>query len=197
MPFIYSFKTKNGGFLRVGNENVKWLDQEAEDHIINFGIDAKFDTINLLGNFFQIVFKELFLFSYNAIPSRPEIFLFQIFRNEFVFTDIGPLKLSLYYEIGYGYTKEPRLVSSNYYYDSELSKWFDKSTNLEITIDHTRRWKHEASVLSFETGFDMLIMKNLSFGISIESPKLLVSSTTPIGRQNTFGIFKIWSEIKL
>lgn len=197
LPIIYSFKTKNGGFIRVGNESVKWLDQEAEDHIVNLGFLAGFDTTNLLGDYFQILLKETFYFSYNAIGNKPEIFLYQLFRNEFVFNDVGPKKLTLYYDVGLGYTKNPRIISTNYYYDSDKEGWYDKTTGLAITIDHNRRWNYQAYVLNIETGFYMDIIKNLSLGVSIESPKILLGGKDPIGTQNSFGMFKIWSEIKL
>ncbi|OHD19579.1 MAG: hypothetical protein A2086_15160 [Spirochaetes bacterium GWD1_27_9] len=196
IPFIYSFKTNQGGFIRIGNESVKWLSQEYEDHIINLGFKIGFDSTNLFSDFFRYSVSNQIYFVYNYVNNNPEIFFYEILKNEFIFTDVGPKTLKLYVDFGIGAAKNVRLMSSNYYYDTVNNRWVDKTTRKTVTLDQKNRWG-EWNVLSIETGFSMDIIKNLSWGIALESPKLLLGVENPIGTQKNFGTIKIWSELKL
>ena len=208
LPFIYSYKNnRDGGFVRAGNESIAWFDQLDEDHVINFGFIAQFDSKDLFGDIFEYVLTNKIYFTdnhimyykdnYTQFVNDPEIFFYEIFRNEFVLNQIpmGPQRISIYLDFGYGLASNARIINSNYYYDSDKLKWYDSTTGKEVSIDKDYRWN--GHVMSIETGIVVEMIKHLTIGFSAESPKILIGGTNPIGDQRSFGTFKLWSEIKL
>lgn len=209
MPIIYSFKNADrGGFFRAGHEDIKWLDQLYDDHILNLGFTLGFDSQKLFGHTFQYRVTNSIYFTYfkqwqpefyPAISSFPreEVYFFDIIKNEFILNEIGPEKLAFFIEFGIGYTSNARLIESTtnlkYEYDRDNDIWIDTKDG---EIMEWKRWR-ESAVVSLKTGFNLDIFKNLSVGFSAESPKLLLGAINPIGNQQSFGLFKIWSEIKL
>lgn len=204
LPFIYSYKYNQSGFVRVGNENLFWLTQDLDDHMINLGFTTKFDSTNLFGDLFQFITTNRFYFTNNYIYSsgKPETFIYEIIRFDWILHDIGPSKMDMFFEFGYGAARDARLVDENcyvsststIYYDNSAGKWYDSSTGKEVYTGTMSRWS--GNVISIQTGFNIDIIKNLSVGFSAESPKLLLGDTNAIGDQHSFGTFKLWSEIK-
>lgn len=206
---IYSFKNSNewanlqrGGFIRVGHDDVKWLDQLYDDHILNFKSNIGFDSRNLFGTNFEYRITDTVYLAFfrpdiysNFNQDHQELYLFNIFNNEFILNEIGPDKLAFFIEFGVGYTSYAKLVDSTfkykYTYNRNLDTW-TKNSDGEDWI----RWGDNV-VMSLKTGFYVDIIKNLSIGLSVESPKLLLGALNPIGNQYTFCTLKLWSEIKL
>jgi hypothetical protein len=204
IPFIYSYKNnRNDGFVRVGNESVAWFDQISEDHVINLGFITEFDSKDMFGDVFQYILSNRIYFTDNHLMSdnnnqyanKPEMFFYEILRNEFVINQIGPEKIMFYFEFGYGLASNARIINSNYYYNSNNNKWIDSTTGGQVVIDKDSRWS--GNVISAETGIIVDMIKNLSIGFTVESPKIQVDGTNPVGDQKSFGTFKLWSEIKL
>ena len=198
LPIIYSYKYRQGGFLSIGNEKYKVLYQEAEDHLFNLGLIVNFDSRDIFGDTFQYSLNNKILLAVNSVENKPEVFFYEIFRNLWSFNDIGPKRLSFYFEIGYALGYDMRLIDSQYHYNPYTRTWHDLGNGNSIININTQaeRW-HIGNILRLETGMDMLIMKNLSFGFSLESPKLFLGLKTPIDKQNYFVTLKIWSEIRL
>ncbi len=198
IPLVYSYKYRQGGFLSIGNENYKVLYQDAEDSLFNLGFIVNVDSRDRFGDMFQYSINNKILLAVNSVENRPEVFFYEICRNTWSFNDIGPKRLSLYFEMGYALGYDIRLISANYHYNPYTRYWYDESDNNTIVNVNTstERW-HIANILRFETGMDMLIMKNLSFGFSIESPKLFLGLNTPIDQQRYFTTIRVWSEIRL
>jgi len=83
-----------------------------------------------------------------------------------------------------------------YAYDREGDIWID-------TLDGEQmKWKRRnlGWVMSYEIGAYIDIVKNLSVGLSFNSPKILMSELkeghNPIGNQKSYFLMKLWSEIK-
>ncbi|MBN1214626.1 MAG: hypothetical protein JXA99_04215 [Candidatus Lokiarchaeota archaeon] len=211
-PLIYSFKNAGrSGFQRVGHEDVYWLDQLYDDHILNIGFNIGFDSLKLFGDVFQYKVTNKFYFTYileydnnnyayNYLNhfSGHERYIHDIIRNEFILNYLGPEKLVFYVEHGLCHQNNARMVDSStqfkYTYDRNTDSWVD---TMENELMSWERWPN-ALILSAEVGFYADIFKNLSVGLSAESPKLLLNPPTSddiIGNQQTYGIFKLWSKI--
>lgn len=196
-PILYSFKNGVNGFLRVGNDSVKQLDQLYENHVFSFSFIAGFDSRNLFGDIFRLKVSNQLHFT-NLYVSFNETYFYEIFRTEFIADNIpdGPTSMNFYLEFGYGFAQNARLIDSQtnlkYQYDYEKDAWVD------VLNGETMKWRklNQGNVLRFETGFIFDIIKNLQVGFSAESPYLLLSAINPIGAQQSFGVFKLWSEIK-
>lgn len=195
-PLIYSYKYGRGGFLRVGNENIKFLDQLYEDHIFNMSLIVGFDSKSLFGDTFQYKVTNTIHFTAIYFEYPSEIFFYEILKNEFILNNVGPEKITFYVDFIYGFAKDVRFVDSTtefkYKYDQTLDTWVDVKNGKSMKWN---RWGG-GNCLSFELGVNFDIIKNLSVGISAESPKLLLGVVNPIGNQQSFGTFKLWSEIK-
>ncbi len=221
VPFIYSFKNAGrGGFLRVGDPDVPthidadgnkyyWLDQLYDDHVLNLGLVTGFDSTNLFGDLFEYKITNSMYFAYmlqydhhfysnvNEYPP-PEIYFYNIHRHEFIFNEFGPKRLGFYVEFGVGYEQNARLVDSQttfkFIYDRNTDTWTDTDKNGGIVQWY--RWP-EAVVVSLKTGIYTDITKNFSIGLDAQSPKIhCIVSSNPIGDQNSFSLFILWSMIK-
>ena len=208
IPFIYSFKNPDlrGGFQRIGHGDVKWVDQLYEDHIIHLGCIAGFDSQKLFGNIFQYKITNSVYFAYLLQSNRfddgkvfyetPERFFYEILKNEFILKELGPETINMFIEFGLGYENNARVVDSStvfkYTYDRDRDTWIDNDKN---GIMQWRRWG-EAAVVGFKVGVIFDVIKNFSVGFSAESPKLSLNVPNPIGYQQSFGLFKLWTEIK-
>ena len=230
LPVIYSFKNtgERGGFQRIGNGDVKYIDQLYDDHVLNTGLILGFDSKNLFGDLFELIFKNTFYYTLmipmdgrfyspkSSYPVKhypgPEQYLFEIFRNDFVFNKFLPEKLGVYYEFGIGYLNNAKLIGNSvavkYQYDRANDAWIDTDKH------HIMEWPVwcQAAVVSVKTGIYVNIMKNLSVGFDAESPKLSLNtvgqkskkspynidpnSVNPIGNQQSYGVYKLWTEIK-
>lgn len=215
LPIIYSFKNRGrGGFQRIGHSDVAWIDQLYDDHIFNMGFILGFNSTNLFGNTFQYkitnsiyftyikpyeikYYKDLYYSDKFNLFEAGEYYFFEVLRNDFIFHDIGPKQLNMYFEFGLGYTKNAKVLFENtnlkYIYDRERDTWVDTMYGKEY---EWLRWG-DVVVLSFKTGFSIDIIDNFGIGFDVESPKLLLNTINPIGNQQSYGLFKLWSEIKL
>lgn len=195
-PLIYSYKYGKGGFLRVGNESVKFLDQLYEDYIFNMSGIVSFDSKRLFGDTFQYKISNSLLFSLIYFESPVELYFYEILKNEFILNNVGLDKIIFYLDFTIGSITDVRIVDSTtefkYKYDSTLDSWIDVKNGEKMKW---KRWNGGAA-LSFSLGVNFYIIKNLSVGISADSPKLLLGVVNPIGNQQSFGTFKLWSEIK-
>jgi len=195
-PLIYSYKYGKGGFLRVGNENIKFLDQLYEDYLFNMSLIAGFDSKTFFGDTFQYKVSNTIHFTAIYFEYPAEIYFYEILKNEFILHNLGPEKITFYLDFTFGLARNARLIDSTtefkYKYDSTLDTWVD------VKNGEPMKWKRwpGGNALSFELGVNFDIIKNLAVGISAESPKLLLGVINPIGNQSSFGTFKLWSEIK-
>ncbi len=192
IPFMYSFKNGTDGIIRVGHEDVKWIDQTYDNHYFNLEFIIGFDSQKLFGDMFRYKFTNKMFYTHlksdtrninfaNQVPPG-EHYFYEIIENMFSFYELGDStwsikELSLYLNFGLGYTNNARIIRDGF------------------SIDQYLRWG-ENLALCVETGLSIVLMDNLSFGFSAESPKILVTAINPIGEQASFGLFKIWSEIK-
>lgn len=212
LPIIYSFKNYGrGGFLRVGNQVVKITDQVYDDHVFQMGFIAGFDSQKLFGSVFQYKVTNKIYYAY-LLQNDPafyswehnldgaEYYFFELLSNEFILNNMGPDKLAFFFNFGVGYNKNARLVYNDFderfTYDANENKLTDTQPELEVTP--WKRSQHHMTVLSFDVGFYMDIFKNLSMGLTVESPKIAISEETPnvLGDQQSYAVFKLWSEIK-
>ena len=195
-PLIYSYKYGKGGFLRVGNENIKFLDQLYEDYIFNMSLIIGFDSKTLFGDTFQYKVSNIIHFTTIYFEYPAELYFYEILKNEFILNNVGPEKITFYLNFNFGLARNSRIVDSTtefkYKYDSSLDTWVDVKKGEPMKWN---RWSG-GNALSFDLGVNFDIIKNLSVGISAESPKLLLGVVNPIGNQQSFGTFKVWSEIK-
>ena len=196
LPIVFSYKNGTGGFLRAGNASVKWIDQLYEDVVYSMSFVVGFDSTNLFGEIFEFILTNKMHFTY-MYSQFDEAYLYEIVRFDFAFNHIpsGPLKFDMFVEFGMGYAYNARLVDSNTYlkyeYDDKHDRW------LAINTDKELEWtKFSGTVLRVETGFYFDVIENFSVGFSAESPYLLANFVNPIGNQQTFGTFKLWSEIR-
>lgn len=211
-PFIYSYKNAGrSGFQRVGHEDVKWIDQLYDDHILNLGVKIGFDSLKLFGDVFQYKVENKFYFTYilewdynnyayNYLHnfSDSEKYIHDIIYNEFILNYIGPDKLAFFVEFGLCYQNNARIVDSStqfkYIYDRNTDTWVD---TMENELMSWERWPL-AFIIEAKAGFYIDVFKNFSVGLSAESPKLLLNPPNindTIGDQQTYGIFKLWSKI--
>lgn len=229
LPIIYSFKNAGrGGFQRVGHEDsewvgskynedvegsdIKWLDQIYDDHILNFGCIIGFDSQKLFGDVFQMKITNKFYFTYllqwdnrfyifvDHFPGN-EKYIHEVFNHEFILNQIGPEKIAFFYEIGYCYQNNARIVDSStefvYIYDRETDTYKLKD-GMIIEDMSWERWP-VANIIGCKVGAYVDIMKNLTVGLTVESPKLYLNSGIGhniLGNQQTYGIFKLWSIIR-
>ena len=131
-----------------------------------------------------------------TVYETPERFFYEIFKNDFILNEVGPEKIDMFAEFGLGYENNARLVDSStvfkYTYDRNRDTWVDNDEN---SIMEWNRW-NEAIVIGCKVGVIFDIIKNFSVGFSAESPKLSLNVPNPIGYQQSFGLFKLWAEIK-
>lgn len=217
LPVQYSFKDGKGGFFRVGDERVKGklpnnpfgdttyvklIDQLYETHIVNLGFEIGFDSNTLFGHLFQYKVKNSIYFSYmqpTILDYRPvpaEIFFYEILENDFIFHTAGA-KITLFLNGGYGMARNARVIHSDssfvYSYDVNNDQWNEGRGNVDdLWVD---RWEM-ANVFNLEVGMVAQIVKNVEIGVGFYSPKLLAGARNPVGNQNSFGTFKIWTELK-
>ncbi len=220
LPIIYSYKSPgnynfvNGGFQRIGHKDVKWIDQLYDNHIINLNFKMGFDSRKLFGDIFQYRLINDVYFAYlrewfegwgadnyySYYPDSSEVYFFEILRNEFILNDIVIEKLLIYTDFGFGYSNNAKVLfegdQPKYAYDRDGDIWVD-------TLDGDQmQWKRRnlGWVMSYEIGAYIDIVKNLSVGLSFNSPKILISELkeghNPIGNQNSYFLMKLWSEIK-
>jgi hypothetical protein len=206
MPVIYSYKNAGrSGFQSVGDPDVRLIDQLYDDHIFNFGLLLGFDSQKLFGTFFQYKATNSIYTAYiqssdknskNKVPG-PEVYFFEVLRNELILNDFGIDRLSMFFEFGLGYVYNAKMLFKNtklkYVYDHAIDSWVDTTGNNKIDWV---RWGN-ILVMSFKTGVDVNIFKNFAVGFSAESPKILINVINPVGNQQSFALFKIYNEIKL
>jgi len=155
-----------------------------------------FDSKNLFGDTFQYKISNTIHFTSIFFEYPAELYFYEIFKNEFILNNVGPEKIIFYIDFTVGMVKDVRFVDSTteykYKYDETLDTWIDVKNGKSMKWN---RWTGGTS-LSLDIGVNFDIIKNLSVGISCESPKLLLGVVNPIGNQQSFGTFKLWSEIK-
>ncbi len=192
IPLLYSYRNGIDGIVRVGHEDVKWIDQAYDDHMFNLEFVAGFDSQKIFGDYFRYIVKNRLYFTYfRAVDpvynsgrkiQDAEVYFYEILENEFVFYDLGDStwsikEFSFFVNFGLGSTYNARIFSDS------------------STVDTFERWGQHTA-LSLETGFKLVLMDKLAFGFTAESPKILVTAANPIRDQQSFGVFKLWSEVK-
>ena len=202
-----------------GNVNyVKLIDQLYEPHIFNFGFEIGFDSKNLFGDYFQyqVTNKNYFSLSYlegylEGYPD-PELFFYEILENNFIIHAYRYHQLRIFLNGGFGLAWNARTIHSDtdliFAYDPETDSW-DNMDDLYQYNGDTGEYQYNndgieslwsdrltAHVISFDVGTVISIIENLDFGLSYSTPKLRLGVTNPIGTQQNYGTFKIWTELR-
>jgi hypothetical protein len=205
MPLVYSFKNGSGGFLSFGREDSIRIDQ-VDSHMFFFGLIASFDSRSLFGNMFRYKVTNKLYVNVNhqfTENSTPEIYFYEIMQNEFLINNTGAERFAFFLNLGVGYAANARLIYSQYSFDVENNVWMDTQAGQPVDWNAaTTSWGADTrwaggAVLDLSLGFEVDVIKNWTIGFAAESPKILTMTANPIGNQQNFGTFKLWTRISL